>query len=344
MNSPVLDKLSVVLPYAARTDYNNHERLITALLPNIEALMAEGTLVKLPHSRRGYQHVFQTHVGNLYGHHPILRIGSQNPAICKGAVAFTLNPARYSSAELSTFHSILFRLLGDDAPAVLHGAKLQAMHSALDIQDLEVNSLVLSTKRSRNFETYSTVGDADMPGRTSGMYFGKLGSASRTCVYEKHTEQKYRQVEAMKAAKTEQEEQRILGIYQRLLDGKPVTRIECRWDKLNGLPLHLAHTMPNRFAMLDFRYIDLTLFDQSKEIGRELLLEAKLFISHVRAVGIDKALEDYRPSRTMHTRVKRLWDKSEIKLCDPITVFNETIDALKALPFFPREAFENPNQ
>lgn len=348
MFSPVLDKLSVVLPYAARTEYNDHERLIAALLPNFDALMANGTLVKIPHSRRGYQHVFLANVGNPDGHRPIIRIGSQNPAACNGAVAFNLNPSHHSPTELNTFAATLLRVFGDNPQTLdlFRRARLQSLHSALDVPGLELDWLMVDNQRSRKFETYATLGDADRPGRITGLYFNQLGSDSRTCIYQKDIERRYRLVEAMKGAKTEQEQARVVALMQTVLDGKPVTRVECRWDKLNGLPLHLAHTMTNRFALLDFRYIDPEQFDLSKDIGRAMRLEANQLIHYVRAVGIEKTLKDYQSlygSETLYRRTKRLLDKSEIKLCDPGKAFNQTIDALKALPFFPAEAFDNPN-
>jgi hypothetical protein len=50
---PVLDKLSVLLPYAEHTNPEEHERLIATLLANAEALRT-GVLEKNVSGRRGY--------------------------------------------------------------------------------------------------------------------------------------------------------------------------------------------------------------------------------------------------------------------------------------------------
>ncbi|MFL9988656.1 hypothetical protein [Paraburkholderia sediminicola] len=340
---PVLDKLSVLLPYAERTTPQDHDRLLSVLLANIEALRTTGTLEKVTGGRRGYMYAHLANVGNPDGNRPIIRIGAPRPAECHGAVSFSLNPSHYSTAELRAFYGILERVIGDAAQctALFRRPRLQTLHSAIDVPGLELDWLVVDNQRSRNVETYSVVGDKAMPGRITGMYFNQLGSDARTCIYQKDDERVSRLVDAMKGAKTEQQESRIIGLVKGVLNGKPVTRIECRWDKLYALPLHLAHTMPNRFGFLSFRYIDLSNPAPLDE------LEARQFIHYVRAVGIEKALEDFKTlhgSQTLYRRAKRLWDASEIKLFDPSHALNQTIDALKALPFFPAEAFENPNK
>lgn len=339
---PVLDKLSVLLPYAAHTEPNEHNRLIGAVLANAEALRATRTLVKVTNGRRGYLYAYMVNVGNAE-HCPILRIGSPRPAECHGAVSFSLNPSKYTSAQLHALYSTLERVFGDAAQcaSMFRRAMLKALHSAIDVPGLELDGLVVDNQRSRNVETYSVVGDKTLPSRTTGLYFNQLGSDARTCVYQKDAEQVFRLFQKYKSAKQEPEESRIIGLVQDVLNGKAVTRIECRWDKLHAQPLHLIHTIPNRFAFLSFRYID--------PINSPPLnpLEARQFVHYVRAVGIDRALEDYKTlngSQTLYRRAKALWDKSDIKLFDPSHAFNQTIDALRALPFFPAEAFENHNK
>jgi hypothetical protein len=337
---PVLDKLSVLLPYAERTTPQDHDRLIGVLLAHAEALRTTGTLEKTTNGRRGYMYAYWIDVGNPDGHRPIIRIGSPRPAEYHGAVSFSLTPSHYSPAELHAFFGILERVIGDAAQcaALFRRAMLQSLHSAIDIPGLELDWLVVDNQRSRKVETYSVVGDKALPGRVTGLYFNQLGSDARTCVYQKDVEQRQRLVDAMKGAKTEQQESRIISLVKGVLNGKPVTRIECRWDKLYALP---AHTMPNRFGFLSFRYIDLS---HPAPLDP---LEARQLIHYLRAVGVEKTLEDYKTlpgSQTLYNRAKRLWDKSEIPLFDPAQAFNQTLDALKALPFFPAEAFENPNK
>jgi hypothetical protein len=345
---PVLDKLSVLLPYAEHTNPEEHERLIATLLANAEALRTTGVLEKNVSGRRGYLYAYLLGVGNPE-HRPTLRIGSPRPAECHGAVSFSMNPSHYSPAELRTFYGIVERVFGDatQCAALFRRAMLQTVHSAIDIPGLELDWLMVENKRSRKFETYATVADEDLPGLVTGLYFNQLGSDARTCIYQKDFEQRYRLVEAMKGAKTEQEENRIIGLMEAVIDSKPVTRIECRWEKLYALPLHLAHTIPNRFDYLTFRYIDPKQFDMSKEMGPPLRLEANQLMHYVRAVGIEKTLKDYQSlygSETLYRRTKRLLDRSVIQLFNPTQAFDQTIDALKALPFFPAEAFENPNK
>jgi hypothetical protein len=344
---PVLDKLSVLLPYAERTTHQDHERLLSVLLANAEALRETGTLEKNVVGRRGYMFAYVAEVGNPE-HRPIIRMGSTRPAECHGALSFSLNPAHYSPTELRTFYGIVERVIGDAAQCadLFRRAMLQSMHSAIDIPGLELDWLMVENKRSRKFETYATVGDEDIPGLVTGLYFNQLGSDARTCIYQKDFEQRYRLVEAMKGAKTEQEESRIIGLMEAVIASKPVTRIECRWDKLYALPLHLVHRIPNRFDYLTFRYIDPKQFDMSKEMGPPLRLEANQLMHYVRAVGIERTLKDYQSpygSETLYRRTKRLLDRSVIQLFDPALAFNQTIDALKALPFFPAEAFNQPS-
>ncbi|MEX3924488.1 hypothetical protein AB4Y36_10715 [Paraburkholderia sp. BR10936] len=335
---PVLDHLTVLLPVAARTNPRDHDHLIAPLLANAETLRT-GALEKTVGGRRGYMHAYLLDVGNP-DHRPIIRIGSPRPAECHGALSFSLTPSKYSLTELERFHSILERVIGDgqQCAALLRRAMLQSVHSAIDIPGLELEKLVVESKYARKFETFSVAGGMDIPGRVTGMYFNALGSDARTCIYSKDLEQRYRLVEAMKGAKTEREESRIICMMQDALNGKPVTRIECRWHKLPATPLHLAHEIPNRFAYLDFRYIDA---QKAKPLSP---FEAKAFIKIARDDGIEKALADMNDeSVTLYRRAKRLWDASGIKLYDPDQAFNQTIDALKALPFFPAEAFEKPN-
>lgn len=339
---PVLDKLSVLLPYAAHTEPNEHNRLIEAILANVEALRATRTLVKVTNGRRGYLYAYTVDVGNAE-HCPILRIGSPRPAECHGAVSFSLNPSKYTSAELRALYSTLERVFGDAAlcASMFRRAMLKALHSAIDFPGLELDGLVVDNQRSRNVETYSVAGDKTLPSRTTGLYFNQLGSDARTCIYQKDAEQVSRLFQMYKSAKQEPEESRIIGLVQDVLNGGPVTRIECRWDKLNALPLHMMHSIPNRFGFLSFHYIDLT---KPAPLNP---LEARQFVHYVRAVGVDKTLEDYKTmsgSQTLYRRAKALWEKTDIKLFDPAQAFNQTIDALRALPFFPAEAFENPKK
>ncbi|MBR8071301.1 hypothetical protein KDX14_17490 [Burkholderia cenocepacia] len=339
---PVLDKLSVLLPYAAHTEPNEHKRLIEELLTNAEALRTTGTLVKVSNGRRGYLYAYTVEVGNTE-HRPILRIGSPRPAECHGAVSFSLTPSKYTPTELSALYRILERIFGDaeQCASMFRRAMLQALHSAIDVPGLELDWLVVDNQRSRNIETYSVAGDKTLPSRITGLYFNQLGSDARTCIYQKDSEQVSRLFQKYKSTKQESEESRIIGLVKTTLNGKPVTRIECRWDKLYALPLHMAHSIPNRFGYLSFRYIDMT---KPTPLNP---LEARQFIHYVRAVGIAKTLEDYKTlyaSQTLYRRAKALWDKSEIKLFNPSQAFNHTIEALKALPFFPAEAFENYNK
>lgn len=335
-----LDHLSVLLPVAKRVNPRDHDGLIAPLLANAELLRATGTLEKTVSGRSGYLYAYSVDVGN-HDHRPIIRIGSPRPAECHGALAFGLNPSKYSPAELVRFQSILERVVGDvqQCTALFHRAMLQSLHSAVDIPDLELDKLVVQSKYARKFETYSVAGDTNIPGRVTGVYFNALGSDSRTCIYQKDLERRYKLVKAMKGAKTEQEENRILCMMQDVLDGKPVTRFECRWHKLPAVPLHLAHTLPNRFAYLDFHYIDT---QKAKPLSP---FEAKAFIKIVRDDGIEKMLADMNAeSVTLYRRAHRLWLASKIELYDADQAFDQTIDALKALPFFPAEAFENPNR
>ncbi|MET1534344.1 hypothetical protein [Burkholderia sola] len=340
--TPVLDKLSVLLPYAAHTELNEHNRLIEAILANVETLRATRTLVKVTSGRRGYLYAYRVNVGNAE-HCPILRIGSPRPAECHGAVSFSLNPSKYTSAELRALYSTLESVFGDAAQcaSMFRRAMLKALHSAIDVPGLELDGLVVDNQRSRNVETYSVAGDKTLPSRTTGLYFNQLGSDARTCIYQKDAEQVFRLFQMYKNAKQEPEESRIIGLVQDVLNGKPVTRVECRWDKLYALPLHMVHSIPNRFSFLSFRYIDMT---KPAPLNP---LEARQFVHYVRAVGIDKAFDDYKNlngSQPLYRRAKKLWDKSDIKLFDPSHAFNQTIEALKALPFFPAEAFENQNK
>ena len=336
---PVLDHLSVLLPVAKRANPRDHDRLIAPLLANAETLRA-GALEKIVSGRRGYLYAYSVDVGN-HDHRPIIRIGSPRPAECHGALSFSLNPSKYSAAELVRFQNLLERVVGDDrqCAALIRRAMLQSLHSAVDIPGLELDKLVVESKYARKFETYAVAGGTDIPGRVTGMYLNALGSDARTCVYSKDLEQRYRLVEAMKGAKTEHEEKRIICMMQDVLNGKPVTRIECRWHKLSAVPLHLSHTIPNRFAYLDFHYI-------APQNAKPLSpFEAKAFIKIVRDEGVEKALADMKDeSVTLYRRARRLWLESKIKLYDAEQAFNQTIDALKALPFFPAEAFENSNQ
>lgn len=338
---PVLDHLSVLLPVAERTISQDHDRSIAPLLANAESLRA-GALEKTVSGRRGYLHAYSVDIGNP-DHRPIIRIGSPRPAESHGALSFSLNPSKYSLTELGRFRNLLERVIGDgqQCAALLRRAMLQSLHSAVDIPGLELDKLVVESKYARKFETYSVAGGTDIPGRVTGMYFNALGSNARTCIYSKDLEQRYRLVEAMKGAKTEREENRFICMMQNVLNGKPMTRIECRWHKLSAVPLHLAHTIPNRFDYLSYRYINPC---QSKRLTS---FEAKAFIELVRKDGIDRTLADLRSDRetvTLSRRAERLWKDSAIELYDADQAFNQTIDALKALPFFPVEAFENPNQ
>lgn len=338
---PVLDHLTVLLPVAEHTNPRDHDHLIAPFLANAETLRT-GALEKTVSGRRGYMHAYLVDVGNP-DHRPIIRIGSPRPAECHGALSFSLNPSKHSAAELEQFHSILERVIGDgqQCAALLRRAMLQSVHSAVDIPGLELDKLVVESKYARKFETYAVAGGTDLPGRVTGMYFNALGSDARTCIYSKDDEQRYRLVEAMKGAKTEREENRIICMMQDAQDGKPVTRIECRWHKLSAVPLHKARTIPNRFDYLSYYYID---SDHAKTLTR---FEAKAFIELVRKDGIERTLADLRSARetlTLSRRAERLWKDSAIELYDPDQAFNSTIDALKALPFFPAEAFEQPNQ
>ncbi|MBG0869202.1 hypothetical protein H0X91_04360 [Burkholderia sp. 9777_1386] len=336
---PVLDHLSALLPIAERANPRDHDRMIAPLLANAETLRETGTLEKIVSGRRGYLYAYSVEVGNR-DHSPIIRIGSPRPAECHGALSFSLNPSKYSLAELERFHSTLERVIGDgeQCATLLRRAMLQSLHSAVDIPGLEIDKLVVESKYARKFETYSVAGGTDIPGRVTGMYFNALGSDARTCIYSKDDEQRYRLVEAMKGAKTEREENRIICMMTNALNGKPVTRIECRWHKLSSVPLYLAHTIPNRFDYLSYYHINP---DHPKPLTR---FEAKAFIELVRKDGLERTLADLRSDRetlTLSRRAERLWKDSAVKLYDADRAFNQTIDALKALPFFPTEAFEN---
>jgi len=338
---PVLDHLTVLLPVAERTNPRDHDHLIAPLLANAETLRA-GALEKTVSGRRGYMHAYLVDAGNP-DHRPIIRIGSPRPAECHGALSFDLNPSKYSPAELERFRNILHRIVGDgqQCATLLRRAMLQSLHSAVDIPGLELDKLVVESKYARKFETYAVAGGTDIPGRITGMYFNALGSDARTCIYSKDLEQRYRLVAAMKGAKNEHEENRFICMMQDVLNGKPVTRIECRWHKLSAVPLHEAHTIPNRFDYLSYHYIDP---DHPKTLTR---FEARAFIELVRKDGIASTLADLRSDRTTLTlsrRAERLWKDSAIELYDAQQAFKQTIDALKALPFFPAEAFENSNQ